>query len=104
MAERACIDVGAENFHDQQNCGEIYPGELCRGDTRDPIRVDISTTRNMGYGGHVCGSGEDDLGNLFSLSFLRKEKISPTHRRRSKYYAGQEIRIGTPELSDVSKI
>ena len=71
---------------------------------RDLVRVDISTTRHLGHGGCVCGSGEDDPGNLFSLYFIRKDKISITHCRQSKYDSCQEIWIGTPESSDTCKI
>ena len=104
MAERSCVDVGEDNWHDQKNCREISPGELRCGGTRNPIRVDISTTRHLGYRGRIFWIGEYDTGNLFASSFLRKDKIPLTHRRRSKYDASQEIRIGDPESSDISKI
>ena len=50
-------DMGEECLHDQKNCGEISPGELRCGGTRNLTRVDISTTCHLGYGGRVCGSG-----------------------------------------------
>ena len=43
--------MGEEHWHNQQNVGEISPGELCHGGTRDPHRVGISTTRHLGHGG-----------------------------------------------------
>ena len=49
----------------------------------------------------IRGSGEDDSRKLFALSFLRKYKNPLPRRRISKYDAGQEIRTGTPESSDV---
>ena len=96
LAERAYGKVGEEHNHDKWNRGEIFPGESRRGGTRDPISVDISTTRHNGYGVCVCGSGEDDLVNLFASYFLRKEKIPLTHRKSSKYDISQEIHIGNP--------
>ena len=84
LADRAYIDMGEEHLTDQKNSGEMFPGELRRGGTRDQIRVDISTTRHLGYGGRVCGSGKDDLGNLFASFFLRKNKTPLTHCRSSK--------------------
>ena len=101
LAERTHIDVGAEYFHDQQNCREMSPVKLRCGGTLDPIGVDISTVRHYEYGGHVHRSGKDDSGNLFASYFLRKEKIPPTHHRGSKYDTGQENRIAPPESSDV---
>ena len=71
---------------------------------RDPIIVDISTMRHLVYGGRICGSGEDDPGNLFASSFLRKEKITITHCRISKCAAGRESRIGDPDSSDTRKL
>ena len=45
---------------------------------RDLIRADISTTRHHGYRRRVCGSGEDNLGNIFSCLFFGKTKsLSP---------------------------
>ena len=41
--------------------------------------------------------------NLFASYFSQKDKIPLTHRMISKYDAGQEIWIGTPESSDISK-
>ena len=58
---------------------------------------------HLGHGRRVHGSGENDLGNLFSSYFLQKDKNPLTHRRSSKYNDGQEIRTGTPESSEVSK-
>ena len=67
----------------------------------NPIRVDISTKHPLGHGVCVCGSGENNPGNLFALSVPQKDKNPLTHNRSSKYDAGQEIRTGTPESSDV---
>ena len=88
LAERVYGDVGEEHLHDQQKHGEMSPGELLRGGTRDPIRVDISTTRHLGYGGRIFGSGVDDPGKKFASSFLRKDKIPLTHRRIYNYSSG----------------
>ena len=63
--------------------------------------MDISSTRHLGHGRRVRGSGEDDSGNIFASSFLWKYENVLTHRSSSKYDAGQEIRTGTPESSDV---
>ena len=64
--------------------------------------MDIYLTRHLGHGRRVCGFGENDSGNIFASSFLRKDKNPLTHRKSSKYYAGQEIWTETPESSDVS--
>ena len=68
----------------------------------DPIIVDIYTTCHLGHRGRVRGSRENDPGNLFASSFLRKYKNPLTHSRSYKYDAGQKIRNGNPESSDVS--
>ena len=78
----------------------ISPGELHRGCTHDPVRVNISTTRHHGYRGLICRSGADYLGNLLASYLIRKDKIPFTHYRSFNYDAVQEIRIGTPESSD----
>ena len=58
---------------------EISPGKLRRSGTYNPIRVDIPTTRHLVHGGRVCGSRENDLGNLLPRIFFRKTKtLSPT--------------------------
>ena len=63
--------------------------------------MDISSTRHLGHRRLVRGSGEGDLGNLFASYFLRKDENPLSCSRSSKYDSGQEIRIGTPESSDV---
>ena len=62
----------------------------------------ISSTRHLGHRILVCGSGEDDLRNIFASSFLRKDENPLPRCRNCKYDVGQEIRTGTPESSDVS--
>ena len=57
--------------------------------------------RHNGYRGRICRSVGYSL--VFFSYFLLKDKIPLTHRRSSKYYAGQEIRIGPPESSGVRK-
>ena len=52
----------------------------------------------------VNGSGEDDSRNLFASFFLRKDENPLSISRSSKYNEGQEIRIGTPESSEVSSV
>ena len=101
LVERVYADVGEEYQHDQKNHGEISPGELRRSGTYYPIRMDISSTRHPGHRRLVCRSGEDDLRKLFASYFLRRDENPLPHRRSSKYNAGQEIRTGTPESSDV---
>ena len=64
--------------------------------------MDISTTRHLGYGRCVRGSGENDSGNLFASSFLQKDEKLLTHRRNSKYDADQGGSTGPHESSDVS--
>ena len=46
---------------------------------------------------------QNDPGNFFASSFLRREKKPLTHYRSSKYDAGQKIKVETPESSDVRK-
>ena len=103
LDERAYADVGEKCQHDQKNRGEISPGELRCSDMCNPIRVYISPTRHMGHGRRVRESGENDLGNLFASSFLRKDENPLIHRTRSKYNSGQEICTGTSESSDIIK-
>ena len=74
LAGRVSVDKGEDHWHDQQKNREISSGELRRGGACNPIRVDISTTRNLGHGGCIFGSGEDDMGNLFVLSFFGQKK------------------------------
>ena len=102
MAERAYAGVGEEHQHDKRNRGEISSGELRRSGTCNPTRVDISTSRHLGHERRVHWSGENDLGNLFLSSFLRKDENPLTHRRIYKYNAGQESWTGTTEYSNVS--
>ena len=103
MVERAYIYVGKEDWQYQQNRGEISPGELHHGGTRDLIRMDIHITRHLGYGRDICGSVEGCPGNLFALYFILKDKIPLDHCRISKYNASQESPIGTPKSSNISK-
>ena len=58
---------------------------------------------HLGHGGRVCGSGENDSGNIFASSFIRKDENPLTHRRNSKYYANQCGSTWPPESSDVSE-
>ena len=53
------------------------------------------------YRRRVCRSGDNDLGILFVSFFFWKDKNPLTHHRISKYNSGQEIRIESPESSDV---
>ena len=53
--------------------------------------------------GWVPRSGENDPGKLFASSFLRKDKNPFTHRKNSKYDAGQDVQTGPPESSNVRK-
>ena len=39
--------------------------------------MDISSTRHLGHRRRVCESGEDDSGNLFASSFIRKDDPPP---------------------------
>ena len=68
--------------------------------TYDPIRMDLSSTRNLVHRRLVCGIGEDDSQKLFASSFLQKDENPPPRRRSSNYNSGQEIRTGTPESSE----
>ena len=48
---------------------------------RDPIGVDIYTTRHYKYGGRVCGTREDDLGKKLPCLFFGNIKpLSPLIR------------------------
>ena len=71
LSEKAYEDVGEEHMHGQKNHSKISQGKLCRIGTRDPTGADISTMRHKEYGIRICGSGEDDLGNLFSSPLLK---------------------------------
>ena len=104
LAERAYADMGEGHQHDQKTPGEISPGELRHSGMCNPIIMDISTTRHLGHGVSVRGSGENDSGNLFASYFLRKDENPLLHCRKSKYDAGQEIRTGTPEPSNISTV
>ena len=64
--------------------------------------MDISSTCHPGHRRLVCRSGEDDLRKRFASPFLWKEEHPLPRCGRSKYDAGQEIRTGTPEFSEVS--
>ena len=101
LVERAYADVEEEYQHDQQNRREVSPGELRRSGTCDPTIMDISSKHHLGYRRLVRGSGEDDLGNLFSSSFIWKYENPLPRCRSSMYNAGQESGTGTPEPSDV---
>ena len=57
---------------------------------------------HLGHGRRFRRSRENDLVNLFALSFPHKYENPLTHCRRSKCNSGQEIRTGTPEFGDVS--
>ena len=102
LIERAYAEMGEEYQHNQQNCREIYPGELRRSGMFNPIIMDNSSRCHLGHRRLVRGSGEDDPQNLFALSFLRKYENPLPCCRSSKYDAGQESRTGNPESSDVS--
>ena len=82
--------------------GGISPGELrCIG-TCNMIRINISSTRHLGHGRRVCGSGENDSRNFLPHIFFGKYENPLPHRRISKYDAGQEIQNGDLESSDVN--
>ena len=84
LAERAYADVGEERKHGHKNCGEISPGELRCSGTCNQTRVDISKTRHLGYGRHVCRSGENDPETFLPrLLFGKKENLSPIIRALS---------------------
>ena len=57
--------MGEENFQDQKNIGEIYPGKLLRVGTGDPIGVDNFITRNKEYG---SGTVIRTHGNLYDIA------------------------------------
>ena len=81
--------MGAEHLHNQKNHSEIPPGDLRRGGMDNKIRVDIYTTRYLGYGGRICGSGEDDPVKPFVSYFIHKDKMHLTHCRSYMYDAGE---------------
>ena len=85
----AYSDVGEEHWHYQRNREEISSGELHRCGMRNPIRVDISTTRHLWHERYIWRSGKYGPGNLFALYLLQKYKIPLTHSRSSKYNAYQ---------------
>ena len=96
--------MGDKHQHNTQNHGGIYPVELCRSGTCNPIRLDISSTCQLGHGRRIRGSGKNILRNFFASYFVQKDERPLPHFRISKYNAGQEIRNGTPEPSDVSTV
>ena len=55
------------------------------------------------HGTRVQGSGKYSSVNLFTVSFLWKNEISPTHRRNLKYDAGNKIRLQYPVKSSNTK-
>ena len=63
----------------------------------------IYTITHLEHGGAIVEVEKMIRETFFASYFLHKDKIHLTHHRSSKYDAGQEIRIGTPEYSDVSK-
>ena len=64
--------------------------------------MDISTTRHLIHGRRVRRSGENDSGNILASYFIPKDGNPLTKRRSFNYNAGQEIRTGAPESSDIS--
>ena len=56
-------------MNDQKNRGEKSPGELLRGGTRNRTRVDIFTTRHLGYGGAFRGL-DKRVQEIFLLSIF----------------------------------
>ena len=58
--------------------------------------------RHLGRRRLVRRSGEEYLRNLFASSFLQKDENPLPRHTISKYDAGQGIRTGTHESSDVS--
>ena len=95
--------MGEDNNTIRKTAGNI-PRRVFRNGTCNTTRIDISSTRHLGHRRLVSRSGEDDLGNLFAPSFLKKDENPLPRCRRSKYGAHQEIRTGTPESSDVSSV
>ena len=63
--------------------------------------MDISSTRDLGHRRLVRGSVLHDLQNICASYFIGKDENSLSHRRSSKYDAGQERQTGVPESSDV---
>ena len=69
---------GRRTLARSEKCGKISQGELRRSGMHDPIGVDISTTRHLGHGGCVYGSGEDYPGGGMPRILSRKTKpLSP---------------------------
>ena len=95
--------MGTEHSHDKQNSGELPPRKLRRSGTCNPIRVDIFTTHHKKYGMRIRRHREASSGNLFSVHFLQKIKISHTPRSNSKFDSGQEGRTGPPKYRNVWK-
>ena len=93
-----------ETFHDKWKVGEIPPIKLQRSGTWDPIRVDISETRDEKHGIRVFGSGKYPLWNLFASPILQKIEIYTIHSRKFKYESGQEIRPEPPKSGNVSRL
>ena len=63
-------------MHGQKNRGEISPGELRCGDTRNAIRVDISTTHYLVYRDAFAGVEKMIRENVLSPIFFGKTKYS----------------------------
>ena len=84
LAERAYAEVGLKSWHGKQNCGELSPGDLRRGGTYDPIRLDIYTTHHLGHRGEFTGVEKMLQETLLPCPLFRK-KNPLTHYMISNY-------------------
>ena len=89
-------------MHTQKNGREISSGELRHGGLCGPIGVDLSATRDKGYGTGFHGDVRVLRGDclVFSLENLNP----PSNRMSSKYISSEEIRTGPIESLDIRKL
>ena len=88
LAEISYGDVGVKHFHEKKLRG-IIPRRVTPRWYAQSNQSGYFYNISPGVPGRHFRSGEDDPGNPFALSFLRKDKISLIHSRISKYDASQ---------------
>ena len=90
-----------KHFCDHQNSAGISTGELCRGVSCNPIKMDLFAVWGKRHGIRVHRKGEASSGKCFTSYFLWKTENSPTHCRIINYNAGKEIRSRPTRCGDI---
>ena len=70
LAKKTDGEMGEQNQRTQKDSGEISSGDLRRGGPCGAIGVDISATRDKGYGTGVSGDRKSSTGNNFVSYFI----------------------------------